>query len=436
MPDVLEQRGRRRRRSTKAHLRIATLNMRGYSTMGNTTPEGKWLQINQLLREKRIAVLALQETHLNEERVVALNNLFSEVMEVVYSPDPSNETGARGVAYAINKRFVKQPEYHLETVVPGRAILLDLKWSGTRRLKILNVYGPNQPRLNAEFWKDLSARPFTRGVDLLLGDFNVVEAPWDRIPERSDDERATEELTELIESRTLTDGWRRMNANQRAYTYMQRGTGSQSRLDQIYARVALMQDADNWDILESGLTTDHKLALVDMADRQAPYHGKGRWAMPKHLLTDEKMVRTMKELGRDLNPQKAYIEFKKKLTLAARKRAKEKVPKMQRTIDRLREDVRITLNPAPETEESDEARTARERHAAILQERLDDLEAKRFETARRCVAARHRIQDEMMTKRWASTMCGKHQRTKGRPGTQPYVHEQLKEDGGHRDETL
>ncbi|KAI0329238.1 DNase I-like protein, partial [Cubamyces sp. BRFM 1775] len=409
---------RRKRRPTKAHLRVATLNMRGYRTAGDPNMEGKWLQVNQVLREKRIAVLALQETHLSAERVKMLNDLFKENMEVVYSADPENETGARGVAFAINKRFVKQPKYTTIEVVPGRAAVLDLKWSDSRQLRMLNVYGPNDPHQNAKFWSDLRECEQTRNVDMVLGDLNVVTSPMDRIPERSDGEEPVRELDTFIESRNLVDGWRLTNAHKRAYTYLQRSTGSQSRIDRVYARRDILQDADNWDILEPGLITDHRLALVDIADRKAPFTGKGRWVMPKHLLTDEKMKKKMREIGAQLvaeigrigvrtaneNPQKAYATFKERLVLAARQRAKEKVPRMQKQIERLREDVQRTLNTDATTNRKEAAPSLdadRIQHAAILQDRLDRLEQKRFETARRCVAARHKIQDEMMTKRWA-----------------------------------
>ncbi|KAI0336024.1 DNase I-like protein, partial [Cubamyces sp. BRFM 1775] len=412
-------RKRKRRRQTKAHLRIATLNMRGYRANGQVSPEGKWMQVNQLLREKRIAVLALQETHLSQERVLMLNRLFGEVMEVVYSPDPENETGARGVAFAINKRFVKKPEYETVEIVPGRALILDLKWSEDRRIRILNVYGPNDSHQNADFWSALKAHVQVENVELMAGDLNIVESPMDRVPERGDNGEAVDALNALTRAKNMVDGWRVTNADEKMYTYMQKSTGSQSRIDRIYIRKDILADADNWDVLDPGLVTDHRLAIVDMADRAAPYVGKGRWVMPKHLLTDEKMKKKMKEIGEELalkieemgerteaqNPQVAYMAFKAKLIQAARSRAKEKVPIMQKRIENLREDLRRTLNPPPrepgEGEESESAREQRERHAAILQDRLGELERKRFETARKCVAARHRIQDEMMTKRWA-----------------------------------
>ncbi|KAH9891235.1 Endonuclease/exonuclease/phosphatase [Cubamyces lactineus] len=412
---------KRKRRPTKAHLRFASLNMRGYRTTGDATPE--------VLREKRIAVLALQETHLSEERVQMLNRLF----------DPINETGARGVAFAINKRFVKKPEYVTTEVVRGRALVLDLKW-------IMNVYGPNDSCQSAEFWKTLETSEQATNLDLLLGDFNIVESPRDRIPERGDSAEATEALSALVRSGQMSDGWRDANVEQKAYTYMQKSTGSQSRIDRIYIRKSICEDADNWDILEPGLLTDHRLAVVDMADRQAPYVGKGRWVMPKHLLTDEKMKRKMREIGGklvkaieemgerqpDRNPQTVYVAFKDELTQAARARAKEKVPKMQKRIEMLREDIKRTLNPPPADneggEESEQAKHERMMHAGILQDRLDNLERKRFETARKCVAARHRIQDETMTKKWARSAGT----TTMTVLTKPNLHEQLTEDGEGR----
>ncbi|KAJ8454687.1 hypothetical protein ONZ51_g12888 [Trametes cubensis] len=390
--------------------------MRGYG--GGQAASGqvseKWMLLNQIMREKKIAVLAVQEAHLDEERAGVLKRVFEETIEIVYSPDPDNRTAARGVAFVINKRIVKQPKYEYRVVREGRVLLLDLEWSPTKRLRILNVYAPNDMTRNAEMWDALTTANIGR-VDIALGDMNVVEDPMDRLPPREDHEGARTALRRWMATRNLVDGWRRSNVDVKAYSYMHANNGHQSRLDRIYIKPRLEKDADNWEMGEPGIRTDHKLVWVDITDRESPFVGKGRWAMPKHLLKDDKMKKAMRQLAKRMvsemeimgertaerNAQTIYCTFKTELVAAARVRAKEKIPKMQKRIEKLRSDLHATLNPvrqpACEAEEDAERKIA---HAAILQERLERLEQKRFESTQRMTAARHNITNETLTKRW------------------------------------
>jgi hypothetical protein len=54
---------------TKATLKIASLNMRGRGT-------DKWNHINQLIRDNKIGILAIQETHLDDDKKDRLELLF------------------------------------------------------------------------------------------------------------------------------------------------------------------------------------------------------------------------------------------------------------------------------------------------------------------------------------------------------------------------
>ncbi|OJT08309.1 LINE-1 retrotransposable element ORF2 protein [Trametes pubescens] len=387
--------------------------MRGFGSVTGLADESRWMRINQLMRDEKIGVLALQETHLNEERVVALNELFGRHMHVVYSALPGQATGACGVAFALNKRYVDPEKCALKVAVEGRAISLTLPWATERTLRVLNVYGPNVPAQNADFWTGLRQAD-VGAVDMLVGDFNVVEEGMDRIPAKQDPVQATEALRELIEALRLHDGWRAENPNTKEYTYLHKATGAQSRLDRIYITGRLRCDSADWKHKESGLDTDHKLVTVSLANRRAPFMGKGRWAMPIHLLTDPIMIRMMRALASKLiseigamgvrteerNPQMMYRDFKIALTSGARARAKEKVPKLQKRLENLREDLKTTLNPGEEMACAGGEEVGMQRHAAILQDRIALLEQKLFAGRRRAVASKHWVQTETMSKYW------------------------------------
>ncbi|EIW61240.1 DNase I-like protein, partial [Trametes versicolor FP-101664 SS1] len=312
--------------------------------------------VNQLVRDRKIAILVLQEAHLNDERVESLNRVFGRNMTILHSPDPINSTGARGVALVINKRVLKDCTPVMRQIVPGRAILTSIPWAEDRTLKILNIYAPNDATDNEAFWVRLGNERLGR-IDFLLGDFNLVEDRADRVPQREDPERPREALQALCEKLDLIDGWRSSNPLAPRYTFLQESTSSQSRLDRIYVKRQTFKDCSDWDITEPGIPTDHLLASVAIQNYKAPFIGKGRWVMPTHLLEDQEMKKSMLALAAALvrqiesmptrtaesNPQTMYAAFKAELSAAARTRAREKVPKMQKRIDRMREDLTKTL---------------------------------------------------------------------------------------------
>ncbi|KAH9898256.1 Endonuclease/exonuclease/phosphatase [Cubamyces lactineus] len=306
-------------------------------------------------------VLAVQETHLTNERAQDLRALFSESLRIEYSQDPTNAGAARGVAFIINLRIVKEPIYTIKEIIPGRAILIELQWAGDKKLRILNVYGPNPANDNADFWKKISDARL-RGIDIMLGDFNFVEDPVDRLPAREDRTECVEAFGDLKEKYHLIDGWRMTHTNEKAYTYVHTNGTSHSRIDRIYIKRTLFSLASNWDLTEAGIATDHRLAFVEMVDYKAPYIGKGRWSAPVHLMTDEKMRGQMQDLAKSFidelkdnathsqtkNPQTVYLVFKKKLINALRARAKEKIPRMNKRLEALRTDRDKTLNSIQE----------------------------------------------------------------------------------------
>ncbi|KAI0355140.1 DNase I-like protein, partial [Trametes cingulata] len=400
---------------TKTRFTLATLNMRGLGPTAGTDGAGKWLLINQLMREKKIGLLAVQESHLDERMLESLRNLFGQHLDFYASFDPSNATGARGVAFVLNRRVLDPKDCKTEELVPGRAMLLSFRWKSDKVFRALNVYGPNDRTDSATFWDSLMRANLGR-LDVMLGDLNVTEQPIDRLPARSDHDGAVAALSELLRAKALTDGWRNTYPNTRAFSYMQSSTGSQSRIDRIYVKRDTGWVYAGWELSEPGIPTDHKLALVSVANRNAPFTGKGRWTMPLHLLRDEAMKQEMLRAGEDLlrgieglagrsedlNPQTVYESFKKRLIGAARSRAKIKIPKLERRIQRLRQELERTL--ADDLVEDPVVQSEKLRSVALLQERISCLETKRFGWARERSAAKHWTHGETIGRYWVRSM--------------------------------
>lgn len=270
--------GKKKKKRSHARIAIATLNMRGFGTANAEGGSNKWDLINQVVRDRRIAILALQETHLSDERLKWLERLFGTVLTVFGSADPENATGARGIAFAINARMVPKENVSMTEVIPRRAAILTVKLgSGGSPLKLANVYAPNNMQDNAEFWKTLSEKWSTREQkpQVMAGDFNIVEDAIDRIPMRRDDKGATKALRELCQSLSMHDGWREENGMDRAFTYAQKSMSSQSRIDRIYVADDIWDKTYDWKSVDSGISTDHQLISCVIANYRAPYVGKG-----------------------------------------------------------------------------------------------------------------------------------------------------------------
>jgi len=78
----------------------------------------KWFHINQLIRDERIAILALQESHLSEQQAQTLNELFTDTLLILTSGDPDHPT-AKGVSIVLNKRLMNTNDCKVHHITPG-----------------------------------------------------------------------------------------------------------------------------------------------------------------------------------------------------------------------------------------------------------------------------------------------------------------------------
>ncbi|KAJ7301119.1 hypothetical protein DFH08DRAFT_827828 [Mycena albidolilacea] len=129
--------GEKIRRKSKAAIKIATLNMRGRFDRDG---QDKWLHINQIIRDNRIGVLALQETHLSSADNDKLNSLFLVIVSTI---DPLHP-GAKGTASVLNKRLINVNEVKQDVLIEGRALVLSVNWHADLTLRFLAIYAPNE----------------------------------------------------------------------------------------------------------------------------------------------------------------------------------------------------------------------------------------------------------------------------------------------------
>ncbi|KAJ6536326.1 Endonuclease/exonuclease/phosphatase, partial [Mycena capillaripes] len=332
--------------------------------------QDKCLHINQIMRDKRIGVLAVQETHLTDSECDNLSKLFENTLLIHSTVDAANP-GSKGTAIVLNKRPINVNNVQQETLVEGRAMILTVQWRGELALSFLSVYAPNIPADNARFLESLTGKLKNhRRPDFALGDFNMVEDIIDRLPHHKDPQNVSEAMSTFKVALNLRDGWRQMYTDTLEYSFFQKASGSQSQIDRILVPFDSLIDLADWEMETCALPTDHKLGSVKYSSPKLPFIGRGRWCLPLHLLKDKETMKKIQELGKELedatercefrrtaenNSQVLYKKFLDDVTHivchTCRDRAKKLMPAIDKEIDNLNTQLRETLNNPNEPEE-------------------------------------------------------------------------------------
>lgn len=350
-------------RGIKARLKIASLNIKGRRS-GNIK---KWMHIPQIMRERKLGVLAIQETHLTDELTQQFEEMFGNNLSLRFLPDPETQN-AKGIAVVLNKRLIKTGNIQETEIVPGRAITLNIPWYNDQDIKILAVYAPNAPREIRDFWKSIQNKINTNPSlkpNVVLGDFNLVEDAINRIPNKPDDFQTTETLREFKIRHKLVDGWRKANLKEKGYTWARDSDGTQSRIDRIYVHEDYFNECSRWDISPAPIPTDHKMVSVSVATPSSPLLGRGRWAIPPRLIKNRRMKaeiqkqaiqlqRKIENMGEHTplnNPQTMLKKFKTELKETLRKHKKIMQPILKNKIDKLTDTLRNTTNDTSLSEE-------------------------------------------------------------------------------------
>ena len=276
----------------------------------------KWKRISETIQKEKIAVLLLQETHLDQNMIEQLQQTYQKNLEIRVSPHPTQPRAKAGVAFVINKKLVKPDEIKTYELIPGRAMILKLRWLSSCTTTILNIYAPNERKKHAEFWAKIVLERRRKHIpipDFTLGDFNVTEDAIDRSPPKMDDEDAIAALRDVRLEWNIRDSWRHANPTERAFTYRaQTPTGRiQARLDRAYIAKDIEQYTYDWEIRETAIPTDHMMISVKYAPKSAPFVGKGRWTLPTHLVNNNKVLTRIADRGVKLQQEITRIRLER-----------------------------------------------------------------------------------------------------------------------------
>ncbi|KAJ3931031.1 MAG: hypothetical protein NXY57DRAFT_1049181 [Lentinula lateritia] len=346
--------------------------------------------------QRQIGILVIGEAHMNAERRDDIEQKYGKDLKIFYTKLITTPNAA-GVAIVLNKNLTNTEGVQTHEIVAGHAMLLEYYWHNTERLSVLAIYAPNVDiTTNAAFWLKIRdffvQHPRIRKPDFMLGDYNMVEEPLDRLPARNDQTAVTDALDELKTTLQMEDGWRNTYPTTLKYTYRQKRAGQitrHSRLDRIYVKPETVPYTFEWKIESPGVTTDHDLVSVRFTCEAAPTVGKGRWIVPKHLMYDKEIIKFIDEESKTLemnmnnidsaeewnptlNHQTLWADFKQHLIELARKRAKIVIPRLVKEIAELEAKIDTTSNDPLLTDEE------RSLSTAVLKEALGALEERRY----------------------------------------------------------
>ncbi|KIN95505.1 hypothetical protein M404DRAFT_65300, partial [Pisolithus tinctorius Marx 270] len=232
------------------------------------------------IRKHNILCTALQETKLKQGEESELENIAPKLI-ILNNPSEAENRSA-GTAFALNKDLLKNKKLEHTIIIPRRAARLKIKITDEQTLDLINIYSPNELGEKHLFWLTLKNK--INQVDdwenpIILGDFNFVENPIDRLPAHADDATTINTFKEIKETLHLIDGWRAQNPQDRMYTYKKQNPTALARLDRIYINIEQTDNYQHWEVAEHCNLSDHHLVITEMTPLHMPLIGLGLWRL-------------------------------------------------------------------------------------------------------------------------------------------------------------
>ena len=314
------------------------------------------------MSKNKIAILAVQETHLDAPLSMSIDECFGKKLLVLNSELPETPHVSAGVAFVINKTLIQAKDITTFELIKGRALAIKMKWHENDEILLLNIYTPNNKSEHRAFWKEVDEQWRAKNLrcpDFMLGDFNLTEEEIDRSPPHLDDVRAIEALRNLRQCLDVQDTWRHQFPHERCFTYraISNGQHISSRIDRIYTAHEAAKFTFDWKMKQTSVPTDHWMVATKYAPKSSPYIGNGRWTWHIPSLEDKKLLDHLVECGIKLqnemkslrrsntpreiaNPQTLWKDFKKEIRKIGIHHGKESHAKLTKRSDAIEKDLK------------------------------------------------------------------------------------------------
>ncbi len=393
--------------SKKQGIKIASLNMNGRRY---TNKKSKLKDISKLMRQERIAILAVQETHLTED---LLEKAVSEnpSLQIISN---SNNPAAAGVGFIINCNELNTEVAEVKHVVliENRASRLCIEWGTNNALDIIVVYAPNEVGPKIEFLQSLYEQMNKCDrltTPIVMGDWNFVEEGIDRSPIHDDDNRLRDAFRQIKQKYKLVDGWRIHHPANTSFTYAQKSSGSLARIDRAYANKEAFLYTMKWDIASAGHITDHRMITIEIIKTGVPFMGKGLSKFSLELLKYQPFIKEctnmLYEAQQDiLDPNKEegiqlrWAKVQQDILTMANQKSKERL----RELDKKFKKASIQLNQTLKAVNTQLLERSEIHRATIheLTEKVNSIRQDRLDAMHLKSKARYDMESEKMTRYW------------------------------------
>ena len=260
---------------------LATLNVKGMTDLE------KFVQILKVLSQRMIDCVFLTETHLTYSDAAKFRDRFPDILITTNSPSRNSA----GVTFVSRNPGRVRWDENLDIFYKdnyGRALGIDVTidpdhGKAVKKTRCLGVYMPNIDSEQISFIGTLMEDVNIINLDLMMGDFNMVESAADRNPPHMDNQGVVLALRGLLSKHRLSDGWSSAEpsldkATAAGYTYQSSNSlQSSSRIDRIYAREKILVRSSDWRVSETPRRFDHLMVSFQFNPRTKIVRGKAAW---------------------------------------------------------------------------------------------------------------------------------------------------------------
>ena len=282
-------------------------------------------------------------------------------------------TAARGIAIFYDKKYKKCIE-NVYKSEDGRMIVIDVKIE-EEIITIVGIYAPNQD--SPVFFKDLAQLLRNRQEHkIIIGDFNLtLQVELDRQNTYNNNNKAKDELVNIMDEFYLHDVWRVQHPEKREYSWMKPGhIQKASRIDYALVTAGLDQKAKAVQYIP-GIKTDHRAFYICL-DLIQFERGVGYWKFNSSLLKNKEfLIHMNKELNTTIqasieqNPIQRWETLKRRIKKISSNFARKKASENGLIISQLSEKVDEYECSLPLNKDEDE----------LLAETKKELEEKLYE---------------------------------------------------------
>ena len=202
---------------------------------------------------------------------------------------------ARGIALFTSKEIFPSIS-NISQDINGRYLLFDIT-DNSETISILAIYAPNQD--DPTYFRQLAANLKNRSEKkIIIGDFNLtLDVNLDRLNTYCNNNKALEEVNNIIDEFCLRDTWRDRNQDAAEYSWIKKLVKGEnrkaSRIDLALISGGLDQKVEMIMYISS-IMTDHR-ALYLVVETSKNERGTGYWKLNTSLLSNQEFVNHMNQ---------------------------------------------------------------------------------------------------------------------------------------------